>query len=264
MISDSALLLFAACIFGGLGLLAWSWFARGRRNRLAGVKEAALAEPMFGRTVGVSGVADVPATISSPVSKTPCVFYEKQTDVQATVDREVHDSDSPAETGLRMGLNMAGRMVWIRESVDHVGGFFLMDGGAKAFVFPRGAKLRIGGEHQNSAQDHDIEDARRITERFIPQGQTVCVIGRARSVGEALQKIREDASMAPETLQRLREAGPIPCFFDDGAGTFEVADMAFPDLRADAAESVDSLFRAGLAMLGMGVFLAVAFVFRLV
>lgn len=259
-----ALLLFAVCFFGGLALLAWSLFSRGRRNLLAGIEEVALADLGFGRTVGVSGVADAPAPLSSPVSNTPCVFYEKQTDVQATLDRQVHDSDNPVEVGLGMGLNAAGRLVWIRESVDHAGGFFLMDGGAKAFVFPRGAQLRIASENENSAKDHALEETRRTTERFIPQGRTVCVIGRPHRLEEAFAAIQRDIGLPPETLEKLRAAGPIPCFFDDGAGTFIVADMAFPDLRADAAESVDSLFWAGLAMLGMGVFLVVAFVFRLV
>ncbi len=260
MISDSALLLFAVCLFGGLGLIAWSWFARGRRDQLAGIKEVPLADLELGRTVGVSGVADAPAPLASPVSNTPCVFYEKQVDVQYTSAPRAED----AGDALAMGLTMAGKLAWVRESVDHAGGFFLMDGGAKAFVFPRGAKLRIASEHQNSMQDPNVDVTRRITERFIPQGQTVCVIGRPRRLEEALAAIERDIALPPETLRRLAEAGPIPCFFDDGAGTFMVADMAFSDLRADAAESVDSLFWAGLAMLGMGLFLVVAIVFGLV
>ncbi|MCM2305301.1 MAG: hypothetical protein NDJ72_11395 [Elusimicrobia bacterium] len=260
MISDSALLLFAVCILGGLGLLAWSLLSRARRNLLAGIEEAALADLGFGRTVGVSGVADAPAPLASPVSNTPCVFYEKQVDVQHTLSPEPGD----AGDALAMGLTMAGKLGWVGESVDHAGGFFLMDGGAKAFVFPRGAKLRIAGEHQNSVQDPGVDVTRRITERFIPQGRTVCVIGRPHRLDEAFAAIQRDIGLPPETLKKLGEAGPIPCFFDDGAGTFIVADMAFPDLRADAAESADSLFWAGLAMLGMGVFLVIAFVFRLI
>lgn len=255
-----ALLLFAVCIFGGLGLLAWSLISRGRRNMLAGIEEVALADLGFGRTVGVSGVADAPVPIASPVTKTPCVFYEKQVDIQALGEPDISDAQNTAA----LALTVAGSMAWVRESLDHSGGFFLMNGGARAFVFPRGAQVRVGGEHQNSAKEPGPDRTRRVTERFIPQGRTVCVIGRAHSVGEALQNIREDASMASETLDKLRASGPIPCFFDDGGGTFMVADMAYSDLRADAAESVDSLFWAGLAMLGMGVFLVIAFVFRLV
>lgn len=260
MRSGYALLMVLACLLGGPALLAWSWFARGKRNLLAGIEEAPLAEPRPGRTVGVSGVADAPVPIASPVTKTPCVFYEKQVDVQAMDGPDLDDARNAAV----LALTVAGSMAWVRESVDHAGGFFLMDGGAKAFVFPRGAQVRIGSENQNSEKEPGPGRTRRITERFIPQGRTVCVIGRAHTVGEALQKIREDASMDPETLEKLRSAGPIPCFFDDGAGTFLLADMAFPDLRADAAESVDSLFWAGLAMIGMGLFIAAAYVFGLV
>lgn len=255
-----ALLLFAVCFFGGLGLLAWSLFSRGRRNLLAGIEEVALADLGFGRTVGVSGVADAPAPLSSPVSNTPCVFYEKQVDVQYTASPRAGD----AGDAVAMGLTMAGKLAWVGESVDHAGGFFLMDGGAKAFVFPRGAKLRIASEHVNSVQDPGIDVTRRVTERFIPQGRTVCVIGRPHRLEEALSAVQRDIGLPPETLRRLSATGSIPCFFDDGGGTFLVADMAFPDLRADAAESVDSLFWAGLAMLGMAAFLVVAFVFRLV
>lgn len=242
------LLLIAACFLGGPSLLVWSWFERRKRNRLAGIEEVPLSAAERGRTIAVSGVADVPVPIASPVTGTPCVFYEKQDDVPAVGNPDLDDTENP----VALGVLAAGRLAWVRQSVEHAGGFFLMDSGSMAFVFPRGARLRVAGEHQNSAKEAGPDDVRRITERFIPQGRTVCVIGRAHAVAEALQVIREDASMAPETLEKLRAAGPIPCFFDDGAGAFEVADMAFADLRADAAESAGALFWTGLVLVGLG------------
>lgn len=250
------LFLLAACILGGLALLLWSWLDRRKRDWLAGIVEVGLGEAQFGMTSAVNGVSDAPALHASPVSQSPCVFYEKQTDVQYT--NRPHADD--VGNALAMGINLAERMVWVRESVESMGGFFLTDGSAKSFVFPHGATLRVNASRIKSAQDPDVVTTRRITERFIPNGQTVCVIGRPRTVEELLAVVRENANIAPETLRRLKESGPMSCYFADGKGTFVVADMLFTDLKADAAESAGSLFWAGLGMLGIGVFIAIIMV----
>lgn len=260
-----AFLLFSACVLGGFGLMVWSWMERRRKNLLAGVEEGPLGEMELGRACAVSGVADAPALLNSPVTQTPCVFYEKQVDVQATLGPEADGSANAVD----MGLTLAGKLAWVRESIERAGGFYLSNGNAKIFVLPRGATLRIDGEHQNSLQDPNSATTRRITERFIPRGQTVCVVGRPRNIEAMIAALRdqEGASMGSETLRMVLEEGrkgSLPCFFDDGGGTFIVADMAFSDLQADAAESVSTLFWAGLALLGMGVFIMVAAAFRLI
>lgn len=254
--SDGLPLLFALCVLGGFTLLIWSWVERRRRNWLIGISEVPLAEVEFGRTVAVNAVADAPALLISPVTQTPCVFYEKQVDIQYTNRPHAKDVGDP----VAMGLNLAEKLVWARESVEHVGGFFLVDGATKAFVLPRGAKIRIDSDNQKSTQDPNLWATRRITERFIPRGQTVSVVGRPRTVEELLDVVRQDASLAPETLQKLMEAGSLTCFFEDGGGIFMVADRAYSDIKADTAESADTLFWTGLAMLGLGGFIAVVMI----
>ncbi len=125
-------------------------------------------------------------------------------------------------------------------------------------MLPRGAALRISRERRNSTEETEPSTVRRITERFIPPGATVSVVGRRRDLGEAIEALRRDASIAPDALRRLLDAGSVPCFFDDGIEPFMVADKAFAALKADAVESADAIFWAGAAVFAMSLFVGAA------
>jgi hypothetical protein len=124
MLSGAALNALELCLCAGLGLMAWSWLARRRRNFLAGVPETHIAELRPGVTTAVTGVAEAPELLVSPVSKTPCVFYEAQVYVQESRPPYFDDGTFPDSGDPTMGP----KLVWVRGSREQVGGFYVRNG----------------------------------------------------------------------------------------------------------------------------------------
>lgn len=229
----------------GVVMLVMGLFRHGKSRSLRSVPCRPIASLAGGETQFITGTTHSPACSSSPVSKTPCVFY-----VERIEKNERHYSSNGHDT-----------THWVTVADNVYGAFFVVDASGKALVVPTAPSLDLRRAETTDSDDIPLvggmEGATRKTEQFIAANETVAVMGKPRPLSEFMAYVRRNAQLNVRSefmaeLLRLEsgaDAG-MPCFFGDGIE--RISDRSYSDYLSGTETSASFLLQAGAALAAAG------------
>jgi len=229
----------------GVIMLVMGLFRRGKSRSLKSVPCRPIASLAGGETQFITGTTQSPACSSSPVSKTPCVFYVE------TIEKNEKQYASQEHNTTH----------WVLAAHNVYGAFFVVDASGKALVVPTPESLDLRRAETTESNDIPLvggmEGATRKTEQFIAANETVAVMGTPRPLSEFMRYVRQDAQLnvRPEFMAELLRlengADPgMPCFF--GGGIKRISDRSYSDYLAGTETSAAFLLQAGAALSAAG------------
>lgn len=229
----------------GVIMLIMGIFRHGKSRSLKSAPCRPIASLAGGEKQFITGVTQSPACSSSPVSKTPCVFYVE------TIEKSEKQYSSKGHNTTH----------WVTVANNVYGAFFVADASGKALVVPTSGSLDLLRAGTTESDDIPLiggmEGATRKTEQFIAANETVAVMGTPRPLSEFMKYVRRDAQLNVRSefmaeLLRL-ESGPdsvMPCFFGDGIE--RISDRSYTDYLSGTETSASFLLQAGAALAAAG------------
>lgn len=221
----------------GAAMFVFGWL---RKNKVSSVTSAPL-RPCGGLAPGkpqvISGRADAPVALRSPVSGRDCAFFLKEVEVARAVYT-------------RRGR----RTSWVLAESSACGFFFVDDTFGRALVFPTYDSLDLCKPTEVEGSIIAIEGERRVTEQVVLQGEEVTVLGSPRTLSEFIAYTRENlaAGLPSAGLERLLElardpaGAATPCFY--GHDLSLLADQNYSDYLSWKTSSASSYIWGGLAV----------------
>ncbi|MDO8805040.1 MAG: hypothetical protein Q7R35_11460 [Elusimicrobiota bacterium] len=229
----------------GVIMLVMGIFRRGRARSMKAAPCRSIASLVGGEKQFITGKTYSPACSSSPVSKTPCVFY-----VETIEKNEKQYSSSEENT-----------TYWVLVASNVYGAFFVVDASGKALVAPTPESLDLRRPATTESNDIPLvggmAGAIRKTEQLIAPDETVAVMGTPRPLTEFMRYLRQNTQLnmrsefMAELLRLENSADPgMPCFF--GGGVEKVADRSYGDYLSGTEASASFLLQAGAALAAAG------------
>ncbi|MCX5784990.1 MAG: hypothetical protein NTX59_04830 [Elusimicrobia bacterium] len=235
----------------GLVMLVLGIIKRGRARSYKDIPCGGIGSQAGGARQFITGKAHSPALVSSPVTKTACLFYLETTDRK---ERE--------RIGTASSSQGEWRSRWVRESTNANGGFFVRDGSGTALVVPVPESVDFRKPAATESNDSLLPDntsgAIRKSELIIAEDEDVAVLGRPQSLGEFMQYLRQNTDICVPSgllteLARLENdpgSSGMPCFF--GPGVEKVADQSYGDYITGIASSASLLLQIGIVIAAIG------------
>lgn len=224
-------------VAAGLAMLVFGLL---RRSKAAAVTSAPL-RPSGGLAPGVrqviSGRADAPVVLRSPVTGRDCAFFLKE-----------------LEVARRIYTRRGYRTSWVMAESSACGFFFVDDTFGRALVFPTYDSLDLCKPSEVEGSIIAIEGESRVTEQVILQGEVVTVLGSPRPLSEFIAWARGNlaGSLPAAGLEKLLEmakdpaGAATPCFY--GRDLSLLADRSYPDYISWKTSSASSYIWGGVAV----------------